>query len=288
LAGRWVRYSLSFIGLAALLAFVLPTGFTLGPLTVVGQALNLIAAAIFYVGSLILFLLLLPFSWLLWLFSGLMGTQETRFEPIPPSFEPQRPLPEGGNSINGLVALVLMAIALAAGAYVIRSYLYQRPDLRQAIATLRPVQSLRRLWAAFWRWLRTWGAHLGGAVRENLPRLIPGRPAHDKRLRLPFRFFRLGGLSARERVLYYYLSVLRRAHRQGFSRHGHQTPHEYYETLQPHLPQAQQDMGALTEAFVEARYSQHEVAASEERRVRSNWERVKAALRALKGGRDAA
>jgi hypothetical protein len=29
-AGRWARYSLSFVGLAALLALVLPTGFTLG------------------------------------------------------------------------------------------------------------------------------------------------------------------------------------------------------------------------------------------------------------------
>jgi hypothetical protein len=286
LAARWVRYSLSFIGLAALLAFVLPTGFTLRPLTVIGQALNLIASVVFYAGSLILFLLLLPFSWLLWLFSGLSGAEESRFEPNPPSFEPQQPLSEGGATMNWLVILVFAAIALATGAYVIRSYLSHRLELRATIVTLRPIQMLRRLWAALWRSLGTWGAHLRGAVRENLPRLIPGRSPRDKPLRLPFRFFRLGALSSRERVLYYYLSVLRRAGRQGFSRRGHQTPHEYYETMEPHLPQVQQDMGALTEAFVEARYSQHEVGVGQEQRVRGNWERVKAALRALKGGQD--
>ncbi len=33
-AGRWVRYSLALIGLAAFLAFLLPTGYTVGLLEV--------------------------------------------------------------------------------------------------------------------------------------------------------------------------------------------------------------------------------------------------------------
>jgi hypothetical protein len=40
------------------------------------------------------------------------------------------------------------------------------------------------------------------------------------------------------------------------------------------------------EAFVEAHYSQHEVGPEQDQRVRAHWERVKAALRALKRRRE--
>ena len=52
--------------------------------------------------------------------------------------------------------------------------------------------------------------------------------------------------------------------------------------LEPHLPQAQQEMGLLTDDFVEARYSPHPVDREKEKEVRARWERVKAALRTLK------
>jgi hypothetical protein len=94
--------------------------------------------------------------------------------------------------------------------------------------------------------------------------------------------FRLGALTPRERVLYYYLSIVRRAGQQGFPRRRHQTPHEYSTTLESNLPQLEEDIETLTQAFIEARYSRHELAPDQEQRVRANWERVKSALRALK------
>jgi hypothetical protein len=87
-------------------------------------------------------------------------------------------------------------------------------------------------------------------------------------------------------VRYYYLSILRRAGQQGHPRRRHQTPQEYYSTLEPNLPRSQEEMAALTTAFVEAQYSQHQVEPERERRVRADWERVKAALRALKRRRE--
>jgi hypothetical protein len=83
-------------------------------------------------------------------------------------------------------------------------------------------------------------------------------------------------------VLYYYLSVLRRADERGIPRRPAQTPDEYRARLGPSLPQAEEEVNQLTDAFVEARYSRHTVEREQARRVRESWQRVKAALRALK------
>jgi hypothetical protein len=103
----------------------------------------------------------------------------------------------------------------------------------------------------------------------------------------PFRFIRLGALAPRDQILYYYLSVLRRASQQGFPRWPAQTPDEYRATLDPKLPEAQEEMSSLTQAFVEARYSLHAIQRERAIQVRASWEQVKAALRALERGKTA-
>jgi hypothetical protein len=124
-------------------------------------------------------------------------------------------------------------------------------------------------------------------VRGRLPRgLSRGSPPDGTTLTRRWRFFRLGRLSPRERVLYYYLSIVQRAGQQGYPRQHYQTPGEYQATLEPELPRAHEEMSALTQAFVEARYSKREVVPDQERAVRTQWERVKAALRVLKRKRD--
>lgn len=288
---RWVRYSLSFIGLAALLAFVLPTEFTLNPLTVIGSSLSAIGTVLYFLGVLLLTILMLPFGWLFWLLSKLLPGGD---DPSPPSAQlPAFEAPQvvgGDDATNWLEivrALVFWTVVLLGVYYVVRSYLRDRPGLREAIAALKPLRALRRGWIALWHFLRGWGTRLGQVVSERVPRWQAWRSQSGESLGARLRFFRLGALSPRERVLYYYLSILRRADRQGYPRKRNQTPEEYQGTLAPHLLQAEDDIGALTQAFVEARYSHHQVASDQERRVRANWERVKRALRALRRQRDA-
>lgn len=283
LAGRWVRYSLVFIGLAALVAFLLPTGYTLGLLDVVGRALEL-AGVIFWFVTM---LLMLPLGWLYWLlltllsmlFGGVPPPQPDRSLPELPQGKPGGPVGAAPNWFELLRSLLFWAITLGMVFYVTRSYLRDHPEILGTLAALGPIRALCRFWAAFRRWL----AGLAQAVNQRFPRRLSlrrARPASPDEP--PFRFFRLGALSPRQRILYYYLSILRRAGQQGILRRRAQTPHEYETTLGPHLPQAQQEMTRLTQAFVEARYSLHTVDREQARQVRAGWLRVKAALRALK------
>ena len=284
LSRRWARYSLILIGLAAVLAFVLPTGYTMGLLQVMRALVDLA----FQVGVLIFILLTFPFQLLIWALAALMGESS---QPPPrlelPEFEPvpRTPLQESGGIaldwLGLLRALLFWGAILLVVCYVVRSYLRDRPELLRAVTQVAPARTLRRWWASLTRWFKRWRAQLGKVAWEHLPHGLPRQAPGRTLSRGRFRFFRLGALPARERVLYYYLSILRRAEQQGRPRQRHQTPYEYAETLTPHLPQDQGEMDALTQAFVEARYSAHPVALDQERRVRDIWRRVKAALRAL-------
>ena len=277
LTGRWARYSLAFIGLAALLAFLLPTGYTIGLLDAVATIIYILG----YILTLLSMILLFIFSLLLMPFAMLFGSERpTPPQPILPP--PQLPQQQPGGAAPGwfeiLQSLLFWAAALGMVVYVVRSYLRDRSELLEALGTRGPIRALRAFLIALWRRL----VGLAEAASERIPRRLSLRRARPRSPKEPFRFFRLGALSPRERILYYYLSILRRAERQGFPRQRAQTPHEYDATLGPHLPQARQEMDLLTQAFVEARYSQHVIEPGQARRVRVDWQRLKAALQALK------
>jgi hypothetical protein len=275
LTWRWVRYSLIFIGLAALLAFLLPTSYTLGLLESVGGTLEIVISAGRFILGLILFIIALPIMLVLWL----LGTAPPQAPTLlPMELPPPGPAGDGSNWGEVLRSLAFWLVLLGMIIYVLRSFLHERPELLAALEGMGPVRILRRWWAAVRRlWSRATtaiGERLAGGL--SLPwsrRLWPGKP-------LPL--FRLGALSPRERVLYYYLSIVRRAGERGFPRRRNQTPYEYDTLLEPNLPHAQQDMASLTHAFVEARYSRREIEPDRAGQIQTYWQRVKAALQALK------
>lgn len=283
LSSDWVRYSLALIGLAAFLAFLLPTSYTVGLLEMVGIALDLLISVFVFVFQLIFLLLSLPLYWLL---SKLVSDEVLlpRVRLPPPQLPRQEPGVRAGvgpNWLEILRSLLFWIVALGMLYYVIRSYLHDHPELVQAWSRMGPIRALHSLWAALWQWFGGWVE----AISERIPRTLPLSLSRRGSSRSPWRFFRLGALSPRERILYYYLSILRRAGKHGFPRRRGQTPYEYSATLESSLPQAQQEMYLLSQAFVEARYSPHAVDRDRAKRVRADWERVKEALRALKGSK---
>jgi hypothetical protein len=282
LTGRWVRYSLALVGLAALLAFLLPTGYTVGLLDIVAvilQILFFILTVVFVILWFLLSLLLLPFTWLF----GMKPPDRPGSLSLSRSY--RSPQPDLGSGARGpgwlelLRSLLFWTITLGMVYYVIRSYLRDHPEILETLSSLKPIRILRGLLAALWRRLSDWAE----LARERMPRQLLGRwmrEAEDSES--PFHFFRLGALSPRERILYYYLSVLRRASQRGIPRRQAETPREYEDTLNPRLPEAQQDLTQLTEAFIEARYSLHTFDRKRDQQTRAYWKRVRTALQVLK------
>jgi hypothetical protein len=274
---RWIRYSFILTGLAALLAFLLPTGYSMGLLETAGFVLQAIIFVLLTVFKLILFLMLLPLAWLMSLFGAPPPAPSEALQvpdtlPISP---PIGPAPDWWQVIRSLLFWILV---LGVVFYVVRNYLRDHPELLQALLSVAPFRALRRLLATVRRWLGGWMHTVG----ERLPRGFPRWLKRQEVLANPFGFIRLGALSPRERVLYYYLSIVQRAGQLGFPRRPAQTPDEYQDTLEPKLPQLQHDVSLLTQAFVEARYSRHTIESDLARRVRVHWQRVKMELQRIK------
>jgi len=262
-----------------LAAFLLPTGYTVGLLDAVSAVVTIIGT----IATLLWLILSHILGLLLWPLMMLFGhEQPDRTRGLPPLQLPQqRPVGAGG-TVPGWFEVLRSFIFWIATAglivYVTRSYLRDHPELLRGLVSLGPIRALRNFLVAVWQRL----AGLVEAVGERIPRRSTRRRARPGDSKTPFRFFRLGALPPRERVLYYYLSILKRAGRQGFPRGRAQTPHEYGATLGPHLPEAQEEMDRLTQDFIEARYSRHPFDRDKERQVRTHWQRVKDALRAMK------
>lgn len=277
LPARWARYTLTFLGLAGLLAFVLPTRYTAGLLGLIGNAIFTLAAILYF----LVYLLMLPVALLIGFLLdqlGLRPTPNVPVQPPPPLPTPIAPenLAEAVNPwLDYLRSIVVWVIVVAMVSYVVISYFRERPELIRALASLKPIRALRRWWAALRGRVGGWMSDINARLpRDLLQRLFSRASAK------PFNFFRLGGASPREQITYYYLSLLRRAEQSGFARRPAQTPAEYQPTLSAELPEAQTDTEQMTREFVEARYSPHPLDAQQVHRVRAAWERVRAALRA--------
>jgi hypothetical protein len=278
LAGRWLRYTVMLVAGAGLLAFALPTGYTAGVLGFVGQALLLITVIAWSVVAFIITLLALPFAMLMALLTGAGRVAPLVLPPPPPPLAEviNQPLPPWIDTLR-TVAVVVLVTAMVL--YIVINYLRDRTGLAAALRRLRVFNFLRRLWAE----LRHRASGLADLVRSSSvaawlrDRLQRAMPAGRG-------FFRLGGATAREQVMFYYLSLLRRARERGFGRQPPQTPHEYEPVLEQRLPEAAEDVAGLTAAFEESRYSGHPVDSEAAAAARARWGRVKKALREKKEG----
>jgi hypothetical protein len=272
LPGRWVRYSLAFVTLAALLAFILPTGYTSGALGVIGDAILFVMTALWVIMAGLIALLVLPIAWLM---SRMFGSSAVEpIEQLQQQILPPSDPAQVSSWLEVLRPFVIWTLVIGMVIYVVVSYLRERPEIMAALRRLAPLRALGRLWAA----LRQQVSGLLAVaeqysplnwLRERLARTGPRRMG----------FFRLGGAAPREQVIYYYLSLVRRAGEIGIRRRPAQTPREYEPRLASELPEVEPELAALTDAFIEARYSPQPVDAAAPSQARALWARLRAALR---------
>ncbi len=268
----WVRYSLIFAALVALLALLLPTHYTVGLLDTLRTLVGILGMLGMLLIWLILALLSLPFA--------LLGLGQTPAPPQPPAlpFTPP-PAEPAGPGMDPVVAELLKSALFwlvigAVAVYALRGYLQQHPALLAAVRRLAPLRALIAGLGALWGWLRGRRAALATSARQAVTRL---RAARATVPRLP-TLGRAPALTPREQVRQYYLRVLQRAEAHGFPRRPPQTPSEYDAALAPALPAAHPDMARLTRAFEEARYSAHPVGPAEADAALAAGKQVEAAL----------
>jgi hypothetical protein len=275
LVKQWAKYGLIFLGLVMGVAFVLPTGYTLGFLASASILVIFLLDVLIFLIQLLLLLLTLPLAWLLSLFGQ---TPAERFSgmpelPILPESPPgAAPLPW----LEALRSLIFWLLTAAIAGYFLKIYLNDHPELVEALKSFKPLGFLIGLLARLWQSL----TGLAQAGLELLPhRLALTGQGQNKGLAPYRRWAGLGGLSPRERILYYYLNIVERAARHGAVRQKHQTPFEYETDLSQTVPEAQPAVNLLTQAFVRARYSQEIFERTQAGLAKVLWQQIRRELR---------
>ncbi|HEY3342341.1 MAG TPA: DUF4129 domain-containing protein [Anaerolineae bacterium] len=279
-ARHWVIYSIIFLGLLAVVAALLPTRYSMGLLATLNYLLGWLLAILQVIVYIVLIVVTFPLTLLMSLF-GQSTTQPSQPQ-LPPTPPPS--LAQGPASPDPLFEVIksvlFWLIFLSVVAWSLAHFLGQH---REWLKVLRRIPVLRWLvQGAAWLWqvVRRANRTLTGAINAGLSRLRPQQPL-SQTIAERRRLFSLGRLTPRERVQYFYLAMVRRGGQRGIPRKPSQTPSEYAATLESQLPDVDAEIGSLTDAFTEARYSRHDVTPEQASLVQRIWDRIKATLRRL-------
>jgi hypothetical protein len=272
-ARRWLVWVVLFLVGVSLVALLLPTYYTLGPLQACLGALSIVYAVLSFIVGLLFFLLALPLTLLL-------PNMET---PEPPALVPESlPLPEAtATSIQSPWTQVLASAVFWIIVLIIVGYALFR-FWRDRISQPEDGEPVGGRWTRFRAWLgalwQRWWAWRQQVQDQLAMRRVRRKAERPLAARLSRLFFP-GRLPPRELIRFFYLSAARRAEQAGQPRRSGQTPYEYRHSLDERFPELEPDLDGLTDAFVQARYSSHPVEPEQATAVKPLWERVKAALR---------
>ena len=269
---RWLSLAILFLLLVAFISALLPVGYSVGIIEILGMALHWAIYSVLQVVMLIVF----AFSYALSLLLSLFSREKQPFEAPPRPTVPFTPPPQETGTVGvpliwwQLVrSLLFWFILTGVVGYSLYHFLGMRWSFLRRLSLRGVFGWVRRLLAAL-------GSGTGKAVRDLRDLLAQQIAARRARiLSRPMRFLSLRRLSPRQRMRYYYLSILYRSRRQGFGRPPAMTPLEYQEMLLAQMPELSMDVGDLTAAFIEARYSQHVISKEDTRRIEPIWKRIK-------------
>ena len=276
---RWVLYGLVFFLLVAGLVSLLPTSYSLGALNLLGYALNGFLNTLVYITQIIVGLLMFLIGMLSMLFGGKPSVPNARLPLVPKEQPPTQVVanPAWWEASKAVIFWIMLAGILVLSTIV---YLNQHKEILDGLKKIKAWNYLARFW--------TWLTDAFGNLKSGFDKAVEtGR----KRLRarrsntaewFNAGFLNLRRLNPRQRVYFFYLALIRRSGESGLPRSLSQTPSEFAARLDNALPAAEPDIDALTEAFIEARYTPHPVAPEKANRVKEVWERIRKALRGKK------
>jgi hypothetical protein len=195
-----------------------------------------------------------------------------------PRIVPMAPPAPGSTFAEWIRSLIFWAIFLGIIGFSLYHYLNQNQALWQKIRGLRVVRGLVAAWRGLWRWIRGVNQNIAQGVEAGWKRLVARRSGGSPRP--SWGFTSLRRMSPRQRVLFFYLAMLRRGRENGLPRNPSQTPYEYAGRLRSQLTEVDSDVDSITDEFVEARYSRHEISLEHANIVQQLWRRIKRAMRA--------
>ncbi len=270
---NWLRYSLAFFALLAVVVFFLPTEYSLNLLDTLRYTLDFLVKAITF----LFVLITLPLSFCLSLFRITEPVGQDTASPVPfqppPAADPRQPLAW----LEVLRSLMFWVLFVSIIVFAVRYYFMQNSGMWLALRSLPLIRWISNVLAHIRDWLKGANRQISSLVKRGIERLRPQNVSlPTKAIR---RLFNLARLGSREKIIFYYLSLIQLGGERGLERRPAQTPYQYENRLASELPEISQELHDLTGSFIEARYSRHPFEEPNAVRAASHWERIKSVLR---------
>jgi hypothetical protein len=187
---------------------------------------------------------------------------------VEPPQEAQSTLP-GWEIFKSIVFWVVLLVAII---FAFRQYIQSNRDLAEVLSRLRVWRWLTTAWTWVKAQFRKARHEVGIMVETGIRRLRSLFDVSGEQNR--WQFINPRQLRPRQRVIFFYLTMLRRAGDSGLPRESWQTPKEYFDSLKTAIPEEETDISDLTESFMDARYSLREVTPERADIVRAIWARL--------------
>ena len=278
LTRQWGIYSLLFLLILAVFISLLPAGDSFGLFSVLGALLGFLVGILLFIGQLLLSLIFLLISLPFMLFG--QDLPDLNLPPPPPRLT-NLPVPDTPFITNNVVWALLRSILLWGSLAVILIFVFvqfvrQHGGLRAALRQSRVMKWLLLAWQWLSRNADNTREGLSRAIRDGWQTILSR--LEGNRILAPASLIRLRSLNPRQQIYFFYLAMVRRGEEQGWGRQPSQTPSEYAATLRRALPEADEDVDSMTQAFVQARYSHYEVNARDANAIKETWGRIRRAF----------
>lgn len=275
---RWFAYSALILVILVLLIGWLPTNFGLGffdTLMAVFGLLTQIVMVVFFFIQLLVTLL-----------AHLLGQNSALPQDLTPAINPppgKLPPNAAASVINWELvnSVLLWGFLLFLAVIALRQYIAFNRELSEELRRFRPLRWVMHAWERFKAAFRKTNQTIGAFVQNGLQRLRRLAPA-SARPDGEWGYVNPRRLSPRQKVIFYYLALIRRAREAGLPRQENQTPYEYARCLSASLVEGKDGVDTMTEAFIEARYSRHDIPAKAARQAESVWETIRQVLKKVR------
>lgn len=275
---NWLKYSILWFFILIIIIAFLPTRYSMSLL----DTLRAGAGYLLTVLSFLMVLLTIPFTICAAILSLLGGNQNAQTEaPQSQMFFAAPPVPDQPVAwIEFLRSLLFWVIFLGIIFFALRYYFSQNAALWKIITAFPLARWLSRFFSEVWKWIKGANHQVAVLVKAGVHRLRQQRLPQP--VRVVRRLLSFSQMSPRERIIFFYLNLVKLGGERGIERRPSQTPYAYENRLSSSVPDIDADLHRLTDSFLEARYSQHPVDQAQSESAGSLWDHIKAILKSWK------
>jgi hypothetical protein len=273
---RWFAYSALILAVLVLLISLLPTNYGMGLL----QTLNAVLHIIYRLSALMYELFLFVISFIFSLLSRKSLDSQTPIPQVPPPAVNLTAPNVSTFNWELVKAILLWGSLIVLVIVALRQYISYNRDLSEELRGFRPLRWLIHTWNRFKASLKKANKSIGTFIQNSLSRLRSMGPESARPGE--WDFINPRRLSPRQKVIFYYLVLIRRAREAGLPRQDGQTPYEFARSLTSSLKEEKENVDVMTESFIEARYSQHEIPVKTALQAESTWETIRHVLNTMR------